>query len=616
LAINLENVKDRCQVDTWRINSVTVTNGGRGYSGWFGQFVNATWAIESGGVTVTQAGGRIRTKHTQPTINASVSGPGTGASFSVTLQLVGDPLTSGGWRISSINVSGITSGYVNGSPITFDIGDATASPFAAAASAFINTDESGAITSVTVQTRGFFAITGVIDYIEIFQRGSYYFPDPSLPAYVRPPNVTVVQADSWRVNESGAQVTATVDGDPASPTFGQVTGLTLANAGNNYLAWYRDAIEYLGGGQFALGTAHADPQPGWPGEVTSGGNGGEGVPRKGCWVSGDGISFGTRVTDLSREILDYGEPSPPKGCCDISYDTTATGPFGSCGSVQQRIEKVIRTEQECNDREAAIAAGQCFSGGFGGGSMVNSTSNLSKAWTECTDCNGNPINTREMIIDRTYSGRWIVTVSPAPEETPPGCVSFCGGSGLCGPFAGGRGISDERPRFGEDNIRASDLRRMCVRWVCRCYEGTGRKNQFVEEINPETGVGYTPEEGGPYFTEERVFPDPYDWYTVESTAEVGGPIIFGGSLTEKLEAATRNYFGYEKLEHDWLFGDPNEWQAGEGSRFCLVYAFVFYGTSQKAVQDRCNFPNDEAPPGTVTPKDVYQIYPCDRCSCQ
>lgn len=336
--------------------------------------------------------------------------------------------------------------------------------------------------------------------------------------------------------------------------------------------------EYLGDGKFALGTADDSPQPGNPYYLT--------FPQKGCWVSGEGIAFGTRVTEMSNEILDMGVSEPPRGCCRYTYFSNAF----------QQTFTAILTEQECDDH---------FDNPFlpNTGGFISGKDN--KTWDECLDCNGNAFLQRFFVVGRTYSGRTIVTVDPVPESAPAGCVRFCGPSGLCGPmprhpngdeFGVGPFGADIANNYG--GFGAHNMRRMCIRWLCRCYEGTGKKNQ----IDPET--------------EEPLFPDPYDWYTVESTTEVGGPVVFGGTLTEKLEAATSNYFGYEKFEHDWLFGDPNEWQAAEGDRFCIVYRFVFYGTSQKATQDRCNFPDDEAPPGTVTPKDVWTVSACDRCSCQ
>ena len=585
ITLALENVKDGCQVDTWRILSATVVDGGRGYGTGFGPAtISAQWTVESGGVVVAAASGTVATKSVEPTITASVSGPGTGASFLVVLETV--PQFPGLWRINSVSVSGSTSGYVDGSALVFNIGQASPYPGLQPASAVINVNQNGEITSVTVLQKGYYAITGVIDTITFAstpQRGSYYYPDPSLPAYVRPPNVTVIQGVGPYTlfgtdrggGGSGAQITATVDGNPASPTFGQVTGLTLANAGTNYLAYYRDAIEYLGDGKFALGTIVPDPQPGnASAEATLDYNG---VPTRGCWVSGEGIAFGTQVTELSNEILDMGVSEPPTGCCRYTYTHS---------SVVTGQVVFASTEQQCEDH-------------FNNPSLPNIGTVISNkrdySWgPECEDCNGNPITSRGFVVERTYSGRWIVTVDPPPEETPTGCVRFCGPSGLCGDFP--REPTDENTTFGEDR-RHNSLRRMCVRWLCRCYEGTGKKSQ----IDPET--------------EEPLFSDPDDWYTVESTTEVGGPVVFGGTITEKLEAATSNLYGYEKFEHDYLFG-VNEWQATEGDRFCLVYAFVFYGTSQKAIQDRCNFPDDEAPPGTVTPKDAYQIFPCDRCSCQ
>jgi hypothetical protein len=686
VTISFSQTQGECDLDFWSVDSITVNNGGEGYTD--GDALTLTAA--EGSTVVAGATGTISTLRVQPTITASTAS-GTGATFTVSItaeDVAPDPLT---WKITGVTFSGTTLGFVDGEAVTFsgdnlvELATATATvvtkrveptlsatiPFSLGngsgavlavtlasnnddpetwsvdavqitsagtgyeefdvvefsvvsgtegsfASAYVSqVDANGEILAIFINIGGsyyelsdeldfiqlddgglFYRDNGTIASIAITNGGSYYEENADLAPYVEVPTVTIRQLSPSA--GTGGQITAVVDDDTSSPTFGEVVSVTLDNAGDGYLAWdFVSDFQYLGDGQFAFGTAYADPQPGFPGEVTFGGENGAGVPTKGCWVSGDGIAFGTRVTDLSREILDYGEPAPPKGCCDISYDTTATGSFGFCGSVQQRTEKVIRTEQECNDREAAIAAEQCFSsGGFGGvGSMVNSTSNLSKAWTECTDCNGDPIGSREMIIDRTYSGRWIVTVSPAPEETPPGCVSFCGGSGLCG--APRRPDRDENAAgpFGADVGSGLFARRMCLRWICRCYEGTGKKNQ----TDPDTG--------------DPLFVGPYDWYEVASTTEVGGPVVFGGSLTEKLEAATSNFYGYEQYEHDVVFG-LKEWAAEDGDILCVIWRFAFYGDSFGGVEDRCRFPNDESLPGTVTPLDIYTIAHCDRCSCQ
>jgi hypothetical protein len=126
--------------------------------------------------------------------------------------------------------------------------------------------------------------------------------------------------------------------------------------------------------------------------------------------------------------------------------------------------------------------------------------------------------------------------------------------------------------------------------------------------------------GETLFTEEPEFPDPADWYTVESTTEVGGPVVFGGTITEKLEAAEAAGEEYDTLEQETLFGPPFEWEAEEGARLCLVYAFVFYGSSSEVASDTCRSLDSKDPeffpPKLVEPRDAYQIYPCSRCSCR
>lgn len=588
VTVNLENVKDNCNIDTWQIESLTIIDGGRGYQ----TYQPLDFAIESGGVVLAHATGLIAIRNSEPTLTATAS-PGTGATFTVLLAE-----NEAGWTVVSVEVSGNTSGYVDGTLLTFASEDAT--PDSTPAEAYIRTTgENGQISSIDIGYGGLYYVAGVFDGVDVFtDRGSFYYPDASLPAYVRPPNVTVIQGGGPSPGffgtdrgggGSGAQITATVDGNPASPTFGRVTGLTLVNAGTNYLAYYKDAIEYLGNGKFALGTALSNPQPGNFDNSAEIMIGYRAVPKKGCWVSGDGIAFGTQVTELSNEILNMGVYQPPVGCCRYTYTATSAITGAVLGNGASQFVSEL-TQQQCEDA-------------FNNPSHPNIGAIISNkrdySWgPQCIDCGGNPIRSRGFVTERTWSGRWIVTVDPPPVATPTGCVKFCGSSGLCGPMprhpnAGDLGVGP----FGADTannyggVGSYNMRRMCLRWVCRCYEGTGKKGQ-------------------PAFT------DPYDWYTVESTTEVGGPVVFGGTLTEKLEAATSNYYGYEKLEHDILFGDPNEWQAEEGDRFCMIWRFVFYGTTAKAIQDRCNFPDDEAEPSTTTAKDVYTISYCDRCSCQ
>ena len=493
---------------------------------------------------------------------------------------------------------------------------------------------------------------------------------------------------------SGASGTAQAPG--ADVGGGAITSVALTNGGSNYLGWDRD-MEYIGDGKFAFGTAYEDPQPsvGRPSDLFAASRT---LPSKGCWVSGEGIAFGTRVTDKSHEILEDWVPAPKTGCCRFTIDLKRTGnPLTFAGTVWATDE--VRTLDSIDG--ALSWNGAFFSGGVFAGSPFSGVSGSEQnceevfdglvipgpwianigafevvgksfgSWDECLDCNGNPTLGRGTETGRIYSGRIIVTVDPPPEATPTGCIKFCGRSGLC---VGGDTSLQGGLRFGEDETDAGDLRRMCMRWLCRCYEGTGKKNQppslvtasaaggegatFSVEFTPyENGFsvsGVTVTSGGSGYAESgsltfaggegeeysspvatfyansgviesvvvedggfypRPFPDPSDWYEVESTTEVGGPVVFGGTITEKLEAAEGTGENeYVKFEHETIFYSY-QWEAEEGSRICLVYAFVFYGTSADSEPERCQYPKEEEVK-IVEPKDVYQIIPCTRCSCQ
>ena len=609
---SVELASNKDSPETWRVESVAVSGATSGYVD------GDTLSFSGDNVTEeTSAVATIKTVRVEPTITASAPG---GSDAQLTVVLAPNGTMPETWRIDDVTIVDGGSGYPEqGGTVDLDIGSATEQDAAvvefytiggAIAGFFIyggsyyedageiesvsvdsggsyyasvgeiesvSVDSGGSyyasvgeIESVSVDSGGSYYVAGVLSGVSVTNGGKYYHPDAALAPYVSAPTVTVVQYPPSA--GSGAVITATVDDDTSSPTFGEVASLSLDNAGNNYLAWeYVSDFEYIGDGKFAFGTAAVPPLQGvsWDLIIER-----PDLPSKGCWVSGDGIAFGTRVTDLTKEILDYGEPAAKTGCCKYT-DVYSNGTI---------IRESIVTEEDCLEA-------------FNGPLILGVESRENYSWTACKLCNGDPLLTRGFTVPRTYSGRWIATVDPVPEESPTGCIRFCGGSGLCGPMP--RRPNDEAFAAGPygagtannyDGAGAQGMRRMCVRWVCRCYEGTGKRGQ------PE-------------------FTDPYDWYTVESTTEVGGPVVYGGSLTEKLEAATVNYSDYEKYEHLILF-DIENWQAAEGDRLCMIWRFVFFGTTTPAIQDTCNFPDDEAEPSTTTAKDVYTIHHCDRCSCQ
>jgi hypothetical protein len=335
----------------------------------------------------------------------------------------------------------------------------------------------------------------------------------------------------------------------------------------------------------------------------------------GCRVYGEGIAPGTVVTkvyglyDPPREPFEFGDKL---GCCEISYDSTI-GPiqFGqpSCVEAQQVTERVVRTQQACEDRENTLALQQCFRlVGTGQNQQLvgeNANSNFSRAWSECENCLvppnpvGRPVVGGGVPEDAELVG-YGIEIDPSPTGPFGPCLTFCGTGGKCGPFSS-TSDPDVEGRFGPYGAGATvngftfypdDYRRNCVRWVCRCYEGTGKKDLLDED------------------TGDPLFPNPSDWYTVASTTVVGGPTTNDLDLGEELENATGPYSS--SLERDWLF-DYEFWGATEGDIKCVVWAFVFYGLSEFV--GICE-PESLGPLTVrrVTPGDnVYFITPCNRC---
>jgi hypothetical protein len=110
---------------------MTVTSGGIGYT--HGSAL--TFSAGTGGVTQQAATGTILISTDSPTLTATPSGAGGGASLSVNVAAIGT--TPETWRISTIAVTSGGTGYVDGKSVT--IGKASADVVVTAASAKIRT---------------------------------------------------------------------------------------------------------------------------------------------------------------------------------------------------------------------------------------------------------------------------------------------------------------------------------------------------------------------------------------------------------------------------------------------------------------------------------------------
>jgi hypothetical protein len=487
----------------------------------------------------------------------------------------------------------------------------------------------------------------------------------------------------------------------------------------------------------------------------------------GCRVYGNGIAPNAIVTEVDDVPArsELGWTFSEQGCCNIEYSyKNCPGPGIDSDSVFTSSETVARTRDECDAREEAIR-GQfvetCPEGQsqFGGPAQLVS---LTKSFTACEDCNGQPVGSVRTDNLEPYTRlAQDVTISPAPMGSLSGCLSFCGSGGMCGPFDGKSGSGDGFGPYGagvvipgdnrgccnieivrrecdengnptgepetsfEASLRTaadcaaraaqigptacggqspfggggiavtsvtptwtagvdcnggllegsfiqypSNWHRSCVRWVCRCYEGTGKKNLLLQDVSVGCcTVTYTyrecDEEGMPVgdeivetysdvlsegdcelyadsfiansceltsqhpvsvqrnwvagydcngqmvLTDEPAFPDPYDWYEVVSTSAIGGGTTNGLDLGSELEAALASGI---PLEHEWLFGYEG-WEAADGEIKCIIYAFVFYGPPAVDAPLECSssFVTGEGKTA-ISADNVYKVYPCSRCN--
>jgi hypothetical protein len=170
-----------------------------------GAILSAT--VTSGGYGFAQIG------RVSPTVTAAAGGDGSGAELSVTLEQYQDGCGFDCWRVASVAVTAAGTGYGTGDPVVFAA--ASGDTESIAASGYIEADNDGAATAVVVTAQG-----------------KYYREDSSVPAYIENVSVKVIGGGGG----SGADIAVTIDDDPESPTFGEVTGLTVDDGGSGYVS--------------------------------------------------------------------------------------------------------------------------------------------------------------------------------------------------------------------------------------------------------------------------------------------------------------------------------------------------------------------------------------------
>lgn len=239
----------------WYIDSVTVEDGGSGYAG--GSSV--TFELGDGDVNDSPwypAAATIQTGRVEPSGVDMEPFPywstptGTGAVLTPTLEPLSTTPGHETWGVASIAITSAGSGYSVGD-VFWGVRSGVLGNIAVIAVSQV--DGNGGIVAVSVWGGGeYYSDNGVIQSVSVESGGSYYKTngaavgfvlhsngiyfreDASLPVSVSDVTVTVTQIEPSA--GAGAQLSAEVDDDPQSPTFGQITAVNIDNGGDDYLS--------------------------------------------------------------------------------------------------------------------------------------------------------------------------------------------------------------------------------------------------------------------------------------------------------------------------------------------------------------------------------------------
>lgn len=242
--------------ETWSVSSVSVTAGGTGYSD--GDPVE--FDIAAGDIEVLSATATVQVGRTTPTVALSLfrisgAGSGSGGSISATLTQTTSGVTGRDiWEVTAIAIANAGTGYQVGDFVLIAVTDGEADPgvaFSASVSSVGGSGElvaftiaspgayykgTGVVTAVAVDIPGeYYHDDGIVGSVTVTDGGRYYRENSGLPTSVAAVTVSILQ--DLPSNGSGATISATVNNDPSSESFGQITGLTIDDAGGNYLAW-------------------------------------------------------------------------------------------------------------------------------------------------------------------------------------------------------------------------------------------------------------------------------------------------------------------------------------------------------------------------------------------
>ena len=210
--------------DLWSLASVAVS-GGTGYA----DFEPLTITVADGDTQVSLASAITFVDKSPPTLTLS----GT-ATATIVLSGVSIFLDYPYYTVGSVAVTNGGSGYTNGQALTFSAGAGDVTLVNATATAVVISGDQ--LHSVTITNPGnyYHADPGGISVV-VKDGGSYYREDASVTPYLA--TVTVGVTQSAPSTGSGAVLAAIIDDDTGSASFGFITGVTITNGGDGYLAW-------------------------------------------------------------------------------------------------------------------------------------------------------------------------------------------------------------------------------------------------------------------------------------------------------------------------------------------------------------------------------------------
>lgn len=266
----LQQATDSFGDAVWEIIEVDVADGGSGYQPFEQILIAPDDSIRQSQFSFFLAVANVLNE--EPDLEAVVlADGGTGAEVEFSLEQITLLDGSLAWRIAAVSIVNAGSGYAEGGSIgvTINTGQEieplettiTLNAEGGLESIQIGAEEgsrgyfaivgviqsvtiygsgqfygdSGIPESVTVEAGGFYYNdTGVIESVEIIpgNEGEYYKEDDSIEPIVPPIGVFISQG-----NGSGAVLEPVVDTNVTSDTFGQITGVTIVNGGDDYIAW-------------------------------------------------------------------------------------------------------------------------------------------------------------------------------------------------------------------------------------------------------------------------------------------------------------------------------------------------------------------------------------------